>query len=362
MNKLKVGLIGLGGVAEAHLEGYKELDQIEVVSGSCRTKKRLKYMEEKWGFRGYTNYEDMIIKESLDIVCILTPPPSHREITEKVAEHGIHVLCEKPMALSIEDARAMIKKCKKEKVKFFYGETWRFLPVCQEAKKIVETGRLGKISLLIETYVGGRGLDYFRDAGPQHYPIGGPGGGGMGLFDHGIHLIDIFTWLSGSEVISVFGRGNYSGQSPRTEYLTMILKNGATGQLVYNEATFPAEMPYEGIFSWGGSWDIHYNLKLGGGWDDHPQNFKIYGTKGSLRAFHYANKLFYFGETGQKQIPVLDKPMPHNFGMQMESFVKAVSEKKEPEVTAEDGIRALQVCMAAYQSYQTQKIINLPSL
>jgi predicted dehydrogenase len=359
MKKLRVGLIGLGGVAEAHLEGYKQVETIEVVAGSEINSERLAKMAKKWRLKAYSDYREMLAKENLDLACVLTPARNHRGITERIAESGVHVLCEKPLAVSLDDARAMIEICEKKGVKLGYGATWRFFPACRKAKEIIESRRLGRIMLLLETYVGGRGFDHFRDAGPMHYPPGGPGGGGMGLVDHGIHLIDMFSWLTGSPVESVFGRGNYSGQPPATEYLTMNLQNGAVGQLVYNEATIPCEMPYEGIFSWGGGWDINYNLTLGGGWDAQPQNFRIYGTKGALRIFHYANKLFLFEEEKKEQIRLLDRPMPGHFALQMESFARAILDNKSPEATGYDGLRALEVVLAAYQSQETQCLIKI---
>lgn len=359
MKKLRVGLIGLGGVAEAHLEGYKQVEMIEVVAGSEIQPDRLEKMARKWGLKGYADYGEMLAQENLDVACVLTPARSHREVTQRVAACGVHVLCEKPLAVTLDDARAMIEICEKKGVKLCYGATWRFLPACRKAKEIIETGSLGSIMLLLETYVGGRGFDHFRDAGPMHYPPGGPGGGGMGLVDHGIHLIDLFMWLTGSPVESVFGRGNYSGRPPATEYLTMNLQNGAVGQLVYNEATIPCEMPYEGIFSWGGSWDINYNLTLGGGWDALPQNFRVYGTKGALRVFHYANKMFFFEKEKREQIRVPDRPMPGNFALQMESFASAIRGKRSPEATGQDGLRALEIALAAYQSYETQSVVRI---
>jgi len=362
MKKLRVGLIGLGGVAEAHLTGYKEVDRIEVVAGAEIREDRLKQMVEKWGFKGYLSYEEMLEKENLDIACVLVPARLHREVTEKAAEYGVHVLCEKPMAITLDDAEAMIKKCEKEGVKFCYGATYRFLSACRKAKEMIDKNMLGNIMLLMETLVGGKGFKNFRDAGSQHYPVGGPGGGGMGLVDHGIHLIDMFMWLTASEVESVFGRGNYSGQTPGTEYLTMISKNGAIGQLVYNEATFSSDMPYEGIFSWGGSWDINYNLILGGGWDVQPGNFRVHGEKGALRVFHYANKLFFFGENKQEQVPLLHQPMPGNFMLQMESFANRLIRGEEPEVTGYDGLRALQVLLAAYECFENKKVVSIKSI
>ena len=362
MTKLRVGLIGLGLVAEAHLEAYRDVSQIEVVAGADIREERLNQMAEKWGFRGYTDFELMLRKEKLDVACILTPARYHREVTERVADYGVNIFCEEPMAVTMDDARAMREKCEKKNVKSCYGASYRFLPACRKAKELVDKGMLGNISLLMETFIGGKGLKNFRDMGPQHYPLGGPGGGGMGLIDHGIHLIDLFMWLTGSTVEKVFGRGNYSGEKPATEYLTMIFKNGAVGQLVYNEATYSSDMPYEGIFSWGGSWDIHSNLILGGGWDAQPGNFRVHGENGALRVFHYANKLFFFGENRQEEVKVDDHPMPGNFALQMESFAKRLIQGEEPEVTAEDGMKALQVALAGYESFETQRVVPIKPL
>lgn len=359
MKKLSVGLIGLGNVSEVHLEAYKQVKQIEVIAGAEINKGRLDYMVKKWGFKGYLDYEEMLEQEDLDIACVLVPARDHREITEKIAKSKINVFCEKPIAIKIEDAKNMIDICKFEGVKLCYGASYRWLPACIKAKKLIQQNKLGKIDLLMETSIGGGGLENFQDAGEHHYPIGGPGGGMMGLVDHGIHLIDMFIWLMDSDAEYVIGRGNISGQTPLTEFLTILFENGAIGQLVYNEATYSSNLPYEGIFSWGGSWDFKGNLSLKGKWEAHPGNIRIHGEKGALRIFYYANKLFFFSDNKQQPIRVKNRPMPGNFAMQMESFANAVIYNKAPEVTGLDGLKALKILHAAYESYQTKKMVKV---
>jgi len=359
MKKLKVGMIGLGKVAEVHLEAYKDVDSVDIVAGAEIRPERLELMAKEWEFKAYVDYEEMLNKEDLDIAVIMTPALSHREVTEKVAEYGVHILCEKPMTLTLDDAKAMITKCKAESVKFQYGSSYRFLCACQKAKEMIDEGLLGDITLLLEIQVGGHGPENWADMGPHHYPPGTPGGGGMGLVDHGIHLIDVFRWFTGSEVQSVLGKGTFSGGPPGTETMTMFFANGAVGQLVYNDATFPADMPYEGIFSWGAGWDASYKLTAGGKWNATPGNIRVHGTKGALRIFHYPNKLYFFGENKQEQIPVQNRPMPGNFAMQLESLVQSILNDTEPEVTGLEGIRALQVLLATYESFETKKLISI---
>ncbi len=356
MKKCRVGLVGLGHVAQVcHLPGYKSVENIEVVAGAEIRGDVLKKVSSEFGFKGYSDYAAMFKKEKLDIVCALAGPKLAREITEKAAGFGINVLVEKPMALTLEDAGVMIEACRKAQVKLFYGETYRFMPTIRKAKEMIEAGLLGEVTLLLEVGVGGSGAEKFQLY--QIYPDGAPGAGGSGLTDHGIHSVDIFAWLARSEVEWVFGRGTRAGQHPVTEFLTMKLKSGAIGQLVYNEATFPSDMPAEGIFSWGS-----YLAEGKPTWETNPVSYRIHGTKGALRLFPYANKLFYFSEGRKEEVRVEDKPHPQHFGRQIQSFANSILNGLEPEITGRDGVKALQIILAAYESSETQKIIPIKPL
>jgi predicted dehydrogenase len=218
---------------------------------------------------------------------------------------------------------------------------------------MIQDGAIGEPMLLMETFVGGHGLAGWNPLSEHHYPHGGPGGGGMGMMDHGIHLTDVFPWLAGSDVDWVFGRGNVSGEPPRAEHLTMQMGNGAVGQLIYCEATFPSDLPGEGIFGWGLNYRPDGSLSSTPGWESQPGNIRVHGTEGALRIYHYANKLFYFAHDRQEQVRVMDRPHPGNFALQMESFASSILRNEEPEVTGEDGLRALSVVLAAYESART---------
>ena len=113
------------------------------------------------------------------------------------------------------------------------------------------------------------------------------------------------------------------------------------------------------MFGWGWSWDVSGNLIPGGGWNDHPGSIRIQGEEGALRIFYYANHLFYFAENRREQIRVPDKPMPSNFAQQMESFARSIQQDEEPRVTGADGLKALRVLLAAYESWETRKIVSV---
>lgn len=347
MEKL-VGIIGLGNVSEVHLQAYRNVKGINVVAGAEPRRDRLAEMSAKWGFRGYTDFEEMLRKEKLDIVCVLAPAAYHRPITEKAAEYGVNILCEKPMALSVADCQAMIDKCQSNGVKFYYGSSYRHLPAIRKAKEMIDAGLLGDIYLLMETALGGSGLENWQSLSEHHYPIGGPGGTGMGLIDHGIHLVDVFRWLAGSEVDSVYGFGNTSGEPPIPETLTIRYKNGAVGQLVYCDMSFTSDLPYEGLYSWGLTYDLDGNLSKHPRWEEQPGSIRVHGSTGALRIFHYANKLFYTSKGRREQIRVEDRPHPGNFTGQMESFVNSLVQNTDPEVTGIDGLCALETILPAF--------------
>jgi len=89
----------------------------------------------------------------------------------------------------------MISACRESGVQLCYGASYRYLPALIAAREIILSGQLGEILLLRESCIGGSGSQNRQTLGPHHFPPGGPGGSSMGLIDHGIHLIDTFSWL-----------------------------------------------------------------------------------------------------------------------------------------------------------------------
>lgn len=352
MDKLRVGIVGLGHVAQVcHLPGMSTSRNVEVVAAAELQDSILREVVSRWDLTPYKDCGTMLSEEALDIACVLTGPRHSAEVAGRAADAGVNVLVEKPMALTIEEAESIASKCLKSEVKLFYGESFRFFPTLRKAKEILDTGRLGELQLLLETVVCGTGAHGFEAYGI--YPDGAAGSGPMGLTDHGIHLVDIFRWLAGSELAWVFGRGNRAGSRPATEFMTLGADGGAVAQFVANEATVPSDLPGEGIHSIG-----PYD---GGGpaWDPNPINFRIHCAEGALRAFPYANKLFLFSADGQEEVDVMDCPHPGQFGLQIDSFARSIVEDKDPEITSDDGIAALKAILGAYESFERSTLVRL---
>lgn len=139
----------------------------------------------------------------------------------------------------------------------------------------------------------------------------------------------------------------------------MVFSSGAIGQLLYNEVTHPSELPWEGIFSWGGRWAADGSVVAGGGWDHHPMSIRVHGSHGALRIFPYAQHLFHLTANSTRQVPLEGPPMPGNFTRQLESLADSVRRDLAPEVTGEDGLRALEVILAAYESFRSRRFVSL---
>ncbi len=356
--RYRVALIGLGSVGELHLAAYRSISAIEVVAGAEPNVPRREALLAGTGIRGFSDHRELLRVCRPDIACVLTPAASHEEMVLDCAAAGVNVLCEKPIALTLESAERMRHACDTASIRFCYGASYRYLPSIRQARELIRAGAIGRVQFMREDAIGGRGEANWRALPFAHYPANGPGGSGMGLMDHGIHLIDVFRWFADQEVVRVNGRGNISGEAPRTEYLHMEFDGGASGLLVYNDATFPTALPTAGVFAEGSGWDSTGYVPAGA-WSANPGSIEVYGSEGSLKIYHYANALFLFTESGARRIPLSGRPSTGHFGTQIEAFTSSMSAGSPVPVDATAGIRALAVALAAYQADSTRRTIAL---
>lgn len=348
MAKFRIGLIGLGGVAAAHIAAYRSLDAVEIVAVCDIQQQLAETVARDCAARAYTDYRQLVGDGGVDLVLVLTPASTHRAIVETVAAAGLHVFCEKPLAVTLADGEAIVAACDKAGVKLFYGSCYRFLPAIRTARELIAAGAIGKITLMTESLIGGNGLAGYRELGPVHYPPGGPGGAGMGLVDHGIHLIDVFSWFVGAAPDKVLGSGQIAGQAPASEFMAMSFPGGASGHLLYNAATYSAGLPGEGIFNGGQGWLTDGSIAEAGRWENEPGAISVYGSAGALRIFHYANALFIRDANGLRQVALHGRPAFGHFATQLEACIAAIRQDAAPAVGGVDGLNALRSLLGVY--------------
>lgn len=348
MKNLNIAIIGLGGVAQAHLQAFDLLPALNIVSVCDVRQDVATIIADKYGAQAYTDYHALIQAGGMDLVMVLTPASTHREIVEAIAAAGHHVFCEKPLAVSEADGEAIVNACEQAKVKLFYGSCYRYLPAVKKAHELIRSGVIGEIQLMTEQVIGGHGLAGYRELAPIHYPVGGPGGPGMGIVDHGIHLIDVFSWFTQSNIINVQGKGQVSGAPAVSEFMAMTFESGALGHLIYNAATHSAALPNEGMFSGGQGWLADCSITHAGLWEQEPGSIAVYGSKASLRIFHYSNALFLNTGDGPQQIALSGRPAFGHFATQLEDCADAILTDREPTISGKDGLRLLTTLLRIY--------------
>jgi len=346
---IRVAVIGLGLVAEAHLNAFRLIKGATVVA-VCDTRGEVaKKVASEWNAKAYTDFHRLLREEQVDLVMVLTPASTHLEIACASAEAGAHVFCEKPLAVTVEDAEEIIKVCDAAGMKLFYGSCYRFLPAVRSAYDLIRQGKIGEIQLMTECGLGGQGLEGCTQMSFMHYPEGGPGGPAWGMMDHGVHLIDIFSWYADSELVEVSGQGNISGAQPTTECLTMRFANTAMGHLLYNAATYTTVLPNEGMFSGGQGYRDDGSVSDAGSWDATPVSISVYGTKGSLRIFYYANALFLNDGDGPRQIALSGRAPFGHFVTQLEVCLEAIANDLPAPIDGQAGKKALETMLGIYR-------------
>ncbi len=201
---LRVGIIGCGDIANLNILGYLHSRDTEIVAVSDTDIKKARDKLEQWGLRTtkiYPDYREMVNREDLDIVEILTPHHLHGIMTEYCAKAGIKgISVQKPMAHTITDCEKMIKVCEEERVKLKLYENFRFYPVYLRAKELLDNGIIGELLNFRINSINAGGPSMPRDLKStgwrQNFDICG---GGPWVYDDGIHKFSMALWLMGQE-------------------------------------------------------------------------------------------------------------------------------------------------------------------
>ncbi|MGQ9504006.1 MAG: Gfo/Idh/MocA family protein [Thermogutta sp.] len=187
--------IGAGYFSHYHYDAWQRIPEVEIVAFCSRDPKRIQAVQERFGIaRVYGDYREMLDCEKPDFVDIITPPPTHLEMCQEAAKRGIHIICQKPLAPTLEEAKTLVDVVIASGVRFMVHENFRFQPWYRKIKQILTEGTLGQIfSLYIQTRMGdGWGENAYLDRQPyfRDYPR-------LLIYETGVHFIDTFRYLLG---------------------------------------------------------------------------------------------------------------------------------------------------------------------
>ena len=345
MQRTKVAILGAGFISEIHIESYERfIPEAEVVAVYARSAEKVKAFAEKHHIpKWYTDIDTLLKESDCDILDICLPNYLHADATLKAAAAGKHIIIEKPLAVTLEEADLMIDACKKAGVKLMYAEELCFAPKYERVRKMVNDGAIGEVYMLKQSEKhSGPHTDWFYDVNLA--------GGGV-LMDMGCHAIAWFRWmLKNAKVKSVYASMStvlHKGRTLGEDNSVLIIE-------FENGVTAVAE----------NSWAKH------GGMDDRSE---VHGTGGVVyadlfmgnAAVSYSQKGYdYAMEKADTTIgwsfTVFEEVFNQGYPHELQHFIDCVQNNKEPVVTGEDGRAVLEIIYAAYASAAQGKKITLP--
>lgn len=233
---IKLGIIGCGRVAEErHLPALRHIADVQVVAVADTQTDRAHRMAEKFGIeRQFNDYRDLLDCADVEAVGILTPTGSHAEIGLASLESGKHVLIEKPLALNLDECDQLIAFSSRSPSKVVVGFNLRWHRLVRRARRIVESGSLGRIKAIRSAYTHFR-LGEYAPAWHRKYALGG----GV-AFNEAVHHFDLWNYLLQSEVEQVFSFSRPSAHyEDETHVTSASLTNGALATGIFTFKTSP---------------------------------------------------------------------------------------------------------------------------
>ncbi len=345
MQRTKIAILGAGFITDIHMESYHRfIPEAEVVAVYARKIEKAKDFAAKYHIPKYFDNIDTLLAETdCEIVDICLPNFLHADACIKAAKAGKHIIIEKPLAVTLEEADEMIAECKKANVKLMYAEELCFAPKYERVRQLVKEGAVGEVYMLKQAEKhSGPHTDWFYDVNLS--------GGGV-LMDMGCHAMEWFRWMLGNaKPISVYASMSTVLHKERTK--------GEDNSIVIiefeNGVTAVAE----------NSWAKH------GGMDDRSE---VHGTGGVIYAdlFMGNSAISYskhgYGYAMEKadttvgwSFTVFEEVFNQGYPHELKHFVDCVQNNKEPLVTGDDGRVVLEILYAAYASAGSGKKIMLP--
>ena len=327
MNKLKFALVGTGGIAQTYAQAFQQSDCCELVAVADINQDSAKAFAEPFGAKSFSDYQTLAENTKLDAVIIATPPNTHPEIAMFFMRKGIHVLCEKPLCLSVAEAKAMIETAETRNVTFTMATKFRYCEDVVKAKAILASGVLGAIVQFENAFTAK--VDMSKRWNSQKEVSGG----GV-LIDNGTHSVDIIRYFLGAitDVLALETSGTQNLSVDENVKLLAKTENGVAASVDL-------------------TWGINKEL---------PNFISVYGTNGTLHIGWRESKYklnsspdwTVFG-TGYDKVQA--------FKSKIENFRNAIVDGEELLTKPADALASVEVIEAAYKSLNQnlwQKVVE----
>jgi predicted dehydrogenase len=310
---MRVGVIGLGTIGETHVAALRQLGVTQIYGADPSASARSRFAEHTR--QCFADYRGMLSSVELDAVVIATPPRTHREIAVAAVDAGPGVLCEKPLALTLEDCNAIVDAAARGSRPFWVGFCHRFQPQVRALHGVLESGALGQLALVNVSFVQAlteQNREWITD--PKH------AGGGV-LFDSGSHVIDLFRYLAG-DIDEVHGLTAVLDASARVE--DTIVGCLRSGSVLGSIALCWRTQPWQGLV-------------------------EIIGTNGRARVdYDDSDRVRLRTRIGDDPWRVVRTQRENRYVAQMRDFLACLRGRPASGATARDGLEATRTVLRIY--------------
>ena len=350
---LSVGFLGL---SHLHPRSYMPLFQAvggaTVVAAADPNPSVLESFTKDFPVRGYADWRHLLEHEPLDLAVIFLPHADCPDAAVACAQRGAHVLVEKPMAASTEGVRRMIATAEQAGVILSTPYVWRYHPVALRMKSLIEQGVTGRIVGCEGRCAAGR-LSRYTEAHAGWMLEKARSGGGP-MFNLGVHWIDLFRWLLADEIAEVIGKQVYVDSKYDIEDNSFAFLTFSRGPVLALNISYtvPESYPFgrdlylalrgvTGVLSWSPSFE---GVK---------ERLFVCSDTGEFSQASHQHLEFHL-----PQQPGYAGVMGHHF---LSDLVESIRSGKPPAITGHDGLKALEVVEAIYQSAESGRSIRLPA-
>lgn len=341
----KIGIIGCGRISQVrHIPEYAANPDAELAGYYDLNKERADQLAKQYGGKAYASYEELLADKEIDAVSVCVANHDHAEITIAALRAGKHVLCEKPMAMSLEECEKMVATAKEENRFLMVGHNQRLAKAHEKARKLVESGLIGTIVTFKTT---------FAHCGPETWSI--DPGKSVWFFDKkqavmgamadlGIHKTDLVQYLTGSRVAEVIA------------YLGTLDKKDAAGNFigVDDNAICIYKMESGAVGTMTASWTCY-------GAEDNTTI--LYGTQGVMKIYSDpAHSIMVELKDGERICYDIDKIQTNDNQTKsgvIDLFMKSLTSNTPPEISGEEALAAMKAVFAAVESSETGKSVKV---
>lgn len=342
---IKIGIIGCGRIAQTrHIPEYAANANAELYGFFDVNQQRAKSLADQYGGRVYSSYEELLKDPEIDVVSVMTPNYTHAEISIAALYAGKHVLCEKPMAVTLKECEAMVRAAEVSGKKLMIGQNQRLTPAHKKVKSLIEEGRIGEV-LSFSTVFAHAGTESWSIDGQNSWFTDKTKSCFGALADLGIHKTDLMIYLTGvkfvkaSAVLGTLDKKDNDGNVISVDdnaFCTFIGENGCIGTMRASWTNYGRE----------------------------ENATSVYGTKAAVHIYrskeHTVEVEYKDGTVEYFDMDSIQTNDNQTASGMIDAFMDSILYDREPEISAERVIPAMKAVFACVESAESGgKLIDI---